>query len=213
VEPYTIVTGADITQQMISDAIELDRISYEEKYQLQIDTCISYYKRNNDIYIMAQENESCKVVGYINFSPVKKSVFLDLLSGNAIDTIISGDDILPYIDNTLYHGYFSSIVVHPLYRQQGIATKMLHVWSELIVNLAVNRDIFFHNIVADAVSDIGEHLLSEIGFSCIHKSSHSSKIMTLNLFSPDIGQTKLNKEILPIYQNYMKRRSTCNEIQ
>ena len=51
----------------------LDRISYDDLYQLQFDTCCDYFKKNNEIYIMAQDEGSDSIIGYINYSPVKKS--------------------------------------------------------------------------------------------------------------------------------------------
>ena len=76
-----------------------------------------------------------------------------------IDTIITGDDVLPYHDGCFYWGYFSSIVVRPDYRQHGVATQMLFYWLNLIFRLATERNIYFKKIVADAVSNVGTHLL------------------------------------------------------
>lgn len=195
---FSILAGKEINYGMISEAIQLDRISYNDVYQLQVETCIDYYNRNCDIYIMAIDNESGNVIGYINYSPIKKKVYKKMISGNSIDTIITGEDVLPYISGKSYFGYFSSIVVHPEFRQHGIATQMLLTWSDLIVRLAVEQNIFFKEIVADAVSDIGAHLLSEIGFCFVKPSLHESKIMMLDLFSNNVKRSKFNIKILDV---------------
>lgn len=201
-ETVSIITGNQIDSHKIAEAIQLDRMSYGDAYQLQLNTCLGYHEKNNDIYIMAVDNTCGHIVGYINFTPIEKSLFLRLTSGNVIDTIITKDDIVPYQNKGMYWGYFSSIVVHPESRGHGIATQMLCRWSELILGLAVEREIFFQEIVADAVSDVGAHLLSEIGFSFVRSSSHDSKIMTLDFFSGRVARSRFNDKILDVYENH-----------
>lgn len=210
---FSILAGSRINREMISEAIQLDRISYDDVYQLQVGTCFDYFEKNNDIYIMAVDNKSGRVIGYINYSPIKEEVYTNLVSGNVIDTVITGDDVLTYEDGTHYWGYFSSIVVQPEYRQHGIATQMLLGWSDLVFRLATNRSIFFRGIVADAVSDVGVHLLSEIGFSFAKPSTHGSMIMTLNLFSEDVVQSKFNDKVLAAYKKYKERKGKSNAVQ
>lgn len=209
---YRILAGSQITREMILEAVRLDRISYKDVYQLQPETCYSYFERNRDIYIMAVENESSRVIGYLNFSPIKESVFAELLSGNAIDTVIGGDDVLPYRDGGSYWGYFSSVVVHPDYRRRGIATQMLFHWSDLIFRLAAERNIFFRKIVADAVSEAGSHLLSEIGFSFVRASAHESRIMTLDLFRACEASSKFKEKLPAIYRIYHEKGGTGHAV-
>ena len=202
---FGILTGNRVNHEMISEAIQLDRLSYDDVYQLQVETCYDYFKKNKEIYIMAVDDASGHVIGYINYSPIREETYLKLASGSVIDTIITGDDVLPYEDGVCCWGYFSSIVVHPEYRQNGIATQMLLCWSDLVFRLATERSIYFNGIVADAVSDIGVYLLSEIGFSFSRPSMHESKIMTLNLFSENTVPSKFNDKALDAYRKHRER--------
>ena len=204
--------GNRINHKMINEAIQLDRISYDDIYQLPVETCYDFFAANSDIYIMALDDESDDVIGYINFSPVKKSVFNQMVSGSAIDTVITGDDILPYRDGDVYWGYFSSIVVHPAYRCHGIATQMLLNWADLVYRLASEHNIYFKRIVADAVSDVGAHLLAEIGFSLIRLSEHKSKIMTLDLVRRNYFHPKFSDKLLSIHKKYEEKAGTGNGI-
>lgn len=210
---FTILAGKQITHDMISEAVQLDRISYDDVYQLQVETCYDYYEKNSDIYIMAVDDKSGHIIGYINFSPVKESVFEELISGSTIDTVITGNDVLPYLDGTYYWGYFSSIVVHPDYRQHGVATQMLLHWSDLIFRLATEHDIYFKKIVADAVSDVGVHLLSELGFNFVKLSLHESKIMTLDLFQRNDVRSRFNEKLIAIHKEYSKKEDRSNAVQ
>lgn len=209
---FSIIAGSNVNHKMISEAIQLDRISYDDIYQLQVETCYDYFEKNSDIYIMALEEKSDHVIGYINFSPIKESVYKELIFGNTIDTVITGDDVLPYLDGAYYWGYFSSIVVHPDYRQHGVATRMLLHWSDFVFKLATERDIYFKKIVADAVSDVGVHLLSELGFNFVKPSMHESKIMTLNLLQKNDVQSRFNEKLLAIHKEYSKKEGRSNVV-
>lgn len=204
----SIITGKKINRDRIYEALQLDRISYDEIYQLQLDTCVGYFEKNNDIYIMALDDQTKHVIGYINFSPVDERLFKGLMSGSVVDAVITKNDILQYQDSKMFWGYFSSIVVHPDYRRIGVATKMLNAWSELVLRLVDERDIFFKGIVADAVSDAGVQLLYKVGFSFVKASNHESKIMTLDFFSQDTIRTSFNSKILETYKN--KRKKAVN---
>lgn len=210
---FSILAGKQITYEMIYEAIQLDRISYDDIYQLQVETCYDYFERNNDIYIMALDNGSGHIIGYINFSPVKEDVFKNLISGNVIDPIISGDDLLPYLDGNFYYGYFSSIVVHPNYRHHGVATQMLQHWSKLVFRLAAEHDVYFSKIVADAVSNVGVHLLSKLGFSFIRSSTHESKIMTLDLFESHKFNPKFSKKLTAVNKKYSEKKGENDAVQ
>lgn len=209
---FNIIAGSNVNHKMISEAIQLDRISYDDIYQLQVETCYDYFEKNSDIYIMAVDERSGHVIGYINFSPIKETVFEDLISGCTIDTVITGDDVLPYMDGVYYWGYFSSIVVHPNYRQHGVATQMLLHWSDFVFKLAAERNIYFKKIVADAVSDVGVHLLSELGFSFVKPSLHESKIMTLDLFKRNDVQSRFNEKLMAIHKEYCEKEGRSNVV-
>lgn len=199
-----IVAGKEISYDMISQALQLDRISYEDIYQLELNTCYEFFDKNPDIYIMAIDEMTQKVVGYINYSPVTERIAKLMIDGEIIDSTFTKDDIVAYQDGKTCHGYFSSIVVHPAYRRHGIATKMLWHWVELVCYLANERRIYFREVIADAVSDAGMHLLTKMGFSEINPSQHNSRIMSLNLFSEKLVGIELTERILDVYSKREK---------
>ena len=195
-----IIQGDKVTHKYIAQALELDRISYGDIYQLQVDSCLAFFEAHPEIYIVAVDDRIDTVIGYINFCPITADMFKLLSSVQVVDTIIVSDDIVQYIKNQDCWGYFSSIVVHPDYRRHGIATQMLLCWKELVFNLAKKRNIYFNGIVADAVSDVGYHILSEIGFVYSKVSSHDSQVMVLDLFSDNLLPSKFNDDLLGVYR-------------
>lgn len=206
----TYVTKEDVTNEQIVQALALDRISYDEEYFLDAETCFAYYEKNPNIYIMAVDDSTRSVVGYINFSPVNKEMYDALISGQVIDTAIRPDDISTYRDHNEYYGYMSSIVVRPDKRKHGIATEMLEILRTFICKLAIERDIYFLEIVADAVSDVGNYILSKMGFSLVGSSGHDTRIMRMKLLSGKTRVTPYNEQILNVYKN--RRREMKNGI-
>lgn len=211
-ESIRILTGTEICRDDILQAVQLDRISYEDLYQLQADTCIAYHQKNPYIYLMAAQAGTGRIVGYLNFSPVRESLFRQLASGEVVDTVITGDDVEPYRGPGEYWGYFSSIVVHPDFRRQGVAARLLHSWVELVLWLAQKHSIRFSGIVADAVSEGGTHLLAEAGFTLVRSSRHDSRIMLLDLTNPHTPCTSLNAPLLALYQSYPSKGGVLRDV-
>lgn len=195
-----ILSGPQITRRHIEQALLLDRISYDDEYQLQTDTCVGYYQKNPDIYFMAVVPARDQVVGYINFSPVTEAMYQRIRSGAVIDTVITADDVVTYRDGVPCWGYLSSIAVHPDYRDQGLAARLLYQLEAFIARLASERDIYFHAIVADAVSAGGRHLLSESGFQQIRTSAHDTNIMEFVPYAETARPAKYNHDILNAYR-------------
>lgn len=42
---FSIIAGSNVNHKMLSEAIQLDRISYDDIYQLQVETCYDYLRR------------------------------------------------------------------------------------------------------------------------------------------------------------------------
>ncbi len=175
VSGYHVIYGKEITQQNIRDALDIDYMCYDDIYHLDWEQCAGYHRKNPYIYIMAVDDEG-SVVGYINFSPVTGKIYDLMRSGKSVDTIICAEDILEYEEGKDYSVYFSSICVHPDHRGKGIAGMLLNTLIELLRSIDA-AGINIERIVADAVTDSGERLLTSLGFEVVCMSEHGSKIM------------------------------------
>lgn len=203
-EKICLISQSEVQKDHIEQALNLDRISYNDTYHLSLNTCLSYFDKNNQIYIMALDETKTAVLGYINFSPVTEKMYKKIKSGHVIDTVIKSSDIVSYVDGVDCWGYMSSIVVHPDHRNRGIAKRMLMLLQKQICILAMEHNIFFKSIIADAVSDLGAYILTEIGYMKIKTSNHDTKIMELNLFNESTVKTEYNKEMIDIYRKREK---------
>ena len=199
-EHIKILKGDRLQESHVLQALSLDYLVYPKEYHLTSDDCLDYFHKNPYIYFMAADTKTNKIVGYINFSPLDTSCYTVLKSGKAIDTIVSGKDILVYEPHKHYHGYFSSIVVHPDYRHKGIAKQLLEDLFNYLYYLAKEQDIWFDEITADIISPEGARLAPKFGFVSMSNSSHDSTLMLLNPRSPGERLTQKN---MPFFRLYM----------
>lgn len=175
-EPITIVMGPDVIFEHITQAVALDRISFDPTYWVSCATCVNFHKKNPYIYFMAV-NAMDRVVGYLNFSPLSEDIFSRISRGEQIDSSVTPDDIMVYTRGASYFGYLSSVVVHKDYRHQGIAMELIKSWSTFIQELKFNG-ITFRHIIADVVSPAGQLLALHIGFKVMWRTDHNSMIMS-----------------------------------
>ena len=89
---------------------------------------------------------------------------------------------------------------------------MLLYWTDLVFRLAKEYDIYFKKLVADAVSDVGAYLLSELGFSFVKSSTHESKIMTLDLFLKNEVHSKFAEKLSAVYRKYNEKKGEINAV-
>ncbi len=203
-EKISLISQSEVQKEHIEQALSLDKLAYDDTYHLSLATCLSYFDKNNQIYIMALDKNKNNVLGYINFSPVTEEMYQTIKSGNVIDTAIKESDIVRYVNGVDCWGYMSSIVVHPDHRNRGIAKQMLRLLQKQICALALNNNIFFKSIIADAVSNLGEYILTEIGYKKVKTSNHDTKIMELNLFDENTIKTEYNKKMIDLYRERSK---------
>lgn len=174
-DDYRLIFGREITADNIRAALDIDYLSYDDIYHLDLERCIGYHQKNPYIYIMALD-ENDNVIGYINFSPVNDKIYEVMRSGTSVDTIITADDIMEYEAGKAYSVYCSSICVHPDHRNSGVAKLMISGLEALISQLD-QSDVVIKRMVADAVTDLGFKILLDQGFSYVGMSEHGSKIM------------------------------------
>ena len=199
-EHIEIFKGNRLQESHVLKALSLDYMVYPKEYHLTADDCLDYFHKNPFIYFMAVDTNTNNVVGYINFSPLDTCCYKVLKSGEAIDTIVSGDDVLLYESHKHYYGYFSSIAVHPAYRHKGIARLLLEELFNYLYYLAKEKGIWFDEIIADIISQEGAKLAPKLGFVSISNTSHDSTLMFLDPRRPGERLTQRN---MPIFHLYM----------
>jgi hypothetical protein len=193
--PYLIISGSQISEEHLKQAVEIDHLNYPAEYSGILETCITWHKRNPDIYTMILDRTTRNVVGYINAMPLSDDYLERILAGNTLDTDIPEEQICTFDFPDRYRLYFSSIGIHPSYQSPAAFRSLYNAFIEKLGFLA-KQEIFFSEIIADAVTPEGHRLCLYAGMNEIKKSKHNSTIYRIDLIPPKIRVTTKAGEAL-----------------
>jgi len=182
-DEFKIINGLDVSIDDIEQAIELDKIVYDEEYFVSLDQCLEWNEVNNQIYTMIKEVNSNSVIAYVNISPVTDEYYEKIKSGEFIDTYLPAEAIMSYDMPSVYNIYFSSIVIHPNYQNTRVFKMLYDAIIEKIIKLGEN-DMYIKRMVADAVSDKGMKFCQLFGMEKVKNSHHNSTIYEVEMIPP-----------------------------
>ena len=199
---FTITEGREVSVDDIREAIIIDKIVYSDEYIVTLDLCLEWGKRNPQIYTMIRDNNTGKIVAYVNLSPVTDECYKKIKSGEFLDIYLPGEAIVPYDKPGLYNLYFSSIVILPEYQTTNMFFMLFNAVINKFIALADNG-FYFKHIIADAVTGKGQKICKVFGMERIKNSKHKSDIFEVIMLPPKFKcPTKTTKTLFNIYSNY-----------
>lgn len=150
---------------------------------MSLEKCEAYFNANPDIYIMAKDKNTGKVIAYSNIPPVTEECYQSIKNGDFIDTGISPEMILSYDMPFPYSVYFSSIVIHPDYQNSDVFFMLFNSIIQKFVNLG-EHEVFIHKMIADAVTPNGQKFCKLFGMNKIKNSTHNSTLFEVSMIPP-----------------------------
>lgn len=90
----SIITGRQVTLEDITQAVYLDTLVYDDIYHVDTTQCEEWFAVNPDIYVMAKDIKTNRIIAYVNISPVTDECYDRIKQGDFIDTGITADMIL-----------------------------------------------------------------------------------------------------------------------
>lgn len=196
---YKVYWGNSLTEEMIYQAVGIDKLVYNDSYIGDYQKCVGWWKKNRFIYVMIEDVRMKKIIGYINAMPIDDVLYDKIKNGEIIDVTIDEENIETYDLPDTYNLYISSVALHPSYHNTG-AFKFLYDALMMLITELFEREIYFSRILADAVSPIGERLCKYIGMSKCKESEHHSKIYEGYLIPNNLrSTTKLSKNVFGLY--------------
>jgi len=198
-----MIAGTEVTEKDIREALALDHMVYEvdESVQFTIEKCLTWHSINPYIYFMLKDLTKNEIVGYVNVAPVTQDCYESIITGQIWDIEISEDAILPYEFPGIYYLNFTSIVIHPEYRNAGMVIKFVDAISNKIIEL-FKHEIYFKAMIADAITPEGDKFCRLFGMKQITETVHKSKIYHVSLIPPEFK--KCSKSISKLYELYEK---------
>ena len=203
---FQIVFGNEVTEADIEDAIDLDSISYEEKYRGKKETCIAWAQANPNIYVMLRDRRSQKIVAYINAMPITEDCYEMIKRGSFSDVDIPPENILSYELPYEYCLYLASIVIHPDFRAQGALSYLLKALVDLFLALGT-KGVFIKNLIADAVSIEGKKFCNLFGMKEIAATDRNSPLYEVSMLPPEFNaKWSVFKRLRTFYQNEYEKK-------
>lgn len=199
-ERYLVLAGTEVTRRDIEEAVELDCLSYPECYRGNVDDCVQWASANPDIYVMLRDLSTGRIVAYINAMPVTDECYVMIRRGDFIDVSISPEMILSYDMPLPYSLYFSSVVIHPEYRNSGVFKYLFDAIVDRFLELGTH-EIFIRRMLADAVSVEGEKFCKLFGMVKLDGSKHGSALYEVSMIPPRFRVTsKKTKQLHDYYK-------------
>lgn len=197
---FQVVVGQEVSTKDIEDAVGLDELSYDECYRGNLVDCVEWAKANPDIYVMLRDLQTGHIVAYINVMPVSDECYEKIRCGNFIDVEITPDMILSYDMPQAYCIYFSSVVIHPKYRNSGVFKLLFDAILSRFIQLG-NDEVFIKKMLADAVTPTGEKFCKLFGMKKVDMSKHGSTLYEVSMIPPKFRVTsKMTKALHDYYQ-------------
>lgn len=173
---YTIAYTA--TDDDIKSMLALDHSAYHGKDAGEFHRCKEWLSVNKDIYTILKLDG--KVIGYINFVPLKEEVYTAFCQGHYKDFELKAQDILPFEAGKEHKCLFMSIVIDKKYRD-GEALFLLLTSLRKRIRQWHKEGAYITHIITDCVSKEGVKLASRILGADFIQNSKGGKIYACNL--------------------------------
>ena len=193
----TIISVApeEFTQDDVLQSYEIEKLVLPPDLIAEPSVVETWNKHNPLTFIGARDAHTGKLVGFFNTLPISDELYNEILSGNFDDTQIDVKHIKQYDLPGFYKLYLCSFCIHPAYNSTSAFKTIYNSFIDFLLNLAVQREIFISDIVADGVTQKGESLCESIGMSKTKNTNHNSFVYSARLIPPEFSTLKLNNII------------------
>lgn len=166
------------TENEIKEMIQLDQKTYSELDCGNLQKCLRWKEKCPEIYTAIKYNN--KIIGYINFAPIKKACYNKIKSGNLKDYELEESDLLNFKEG-LNYCLFMSIVIDKKFRNADVFIRLMNAFFEKI-NCKKQKNAIFDNVLCDCVSKEGEKLVEKnFNAKFICDSKNGTKIYEFKL--------------------------------
>lgn len=196
-----VITGHQISSEDIKHAVMLDGLVYDDVYHVDSSLCEEWFKVNPDIYVMAKDKVTKRVIAYANISPVTEECYEKIRDGNFIDVGITTDMLLSYDMPFPYSVYFSSIVIHPDFQNTEVFMQLFNAIVKKFIYLG-EHEVYIRRMIADAVTKNGEKFCRLFGMTKVKGSDHNSTLYEISMIPPKFRvMSKMTKQLYDYYLN------------
>lgn len=168
----------------VKECIALDKIVYEDKYVGNEEFYLKSFEVREDNFTFAIDTETGSLAGYVLCTPMDKTVYDHMRSGQYIDTeFIKLNDIKDISSNRDNYIYIYSLVVSPDFQGLGVGKGLLSKFFDDIDALCEDYDI--KAVLADTINPKIYNYMSKNGFCPVRNTSHDSMLIEKTISNAD----------------------------
>ena len=95
---YKVLFGEDVNEAFLAKLDEVDDACYEPEYQGELEKTVARWKKNPRQFVFVLDEDTQRLVGYLNFFPCEQGLYEDNISRSPIirDDDISPDEVAPW---------------------------------------------------------------------------------------------------------------------
>lgn len=181
---FEIVWPDDLSYEDFITMYEIDCLVLREDLIAPPSITYAWYQYNNYTHIAVRSTETNRIVGYFTVLPVTDQLYEDIQSGYFKDNDLNTDNLRKYDVPDFYKLYIACVCIHPDYQNTSAFRKLYNALLQMMMDLAVEREIYITNIITEASTLQGEKFCKILGLNCMLNTEIETKIYGATLLPP-----------------------------
>lgn len=163
-------SDSSTSDEIILELMKIESDVYAPEYRGEYDSIAKRFHKFRDMFVFAYDGD--KVIGYLCFFPISKRLHDEIVYSEGFhDDDIEPEDVVQLTHNNYI--YFLSIALYKAYQGRGIGRTMVDAFfDKLKEESEKGRNI--EDIVASVVTDQGEKIARDYGFSLVKDYSETA---------------------------------------
>lgn len=181
---FEIVWPDELTYNDFVTMYEIDQLVLREDLIAPPQITYAWYQYNNYTHIAIRSTVSNKIVGYFTVLPVTDQLYSEIQSGYFKDNDLNTDNLRKYDVPDFYKLYIACVCIHPEYQNTTAFNKLYNALLKMMMELAVEREIYVTNIITEASTLQGEKFCKILGLKRLLNTQLDTKIYGATLLPP-----------------------------
>ena len=163
---------------------EIDCLVLREDLIAPPDITYAWYQYNNYTHIAVRSTVTNKIVGYFTILPVTDQLYEEIQSGYFKDNDLTTENLRKYDVPDFYKLYIACVCIHPDYQNTSAFHKLYNALLKMMMELAIEREIYVTNIITEASTLQGEKFCKILGLNRMLNTQINTRIYGATLLPP-----------------------------
>lgn len=198
---FEIVWPEDLSYSDFITMYKIDCMVLREDLIAPPEITYAWYQYNNYTHIAIRSTVTKKIIGYFTVLPVTDQLYEDIQSGYFKDNDLTTENLRKYDVPDFYKLYIACVCIHPDYQNTSAFNKLYNALLKLMLELAVEREIYVANIITEASTLQGEKFCKILGLKRLVNTQINTKIYGATLLPPSWQlKTSFGSKLMKYYK-------------